>query len=196
MSEIRHRALDAAVRLVGSDGVRALTHGRVDAEACLPPGSTSNHFRTRAALVAGVIEWIAEGERLDGGDPEAIRTPKDLTRMLVHLIETQSGPLAFRTRARYSLFLDTVDQDAIAPLLRQRAIFEDWIRQLLVRIGGPGSEAGTLLLMASCDGLLLHRITVDPDAPIAGSVAAAVETALHRHHAMEAGKGSLTIDGS
>ena len=109
----RERLLDAAVRLVGSDGVRALTHGRVDTEAGLPPGSTSNHFRTRAALVAGVIEWIAKGERRDGGDPEAIRTPEDLTRMLVHLIEVQSGPLATRTRARYALFLDAVDQDAI-----------------------------------------------------------------------------------
>ncbi|MBE7700470.1 TetR family transcriptional regulator [Oerskovia sp. Sa1BUA8] len=178
MNETRRRALDAAVRLVGTDGVRALTHGRVDAAAGLPPGSTSNHFRTRAALVAGVIEWIAESERQDGGTPEEIRTAEDLSRMLVRLIEVQSGPLAARTRARYALFLDALDEDAITPLLHQRAVFEDWVRRLLVRIGGPRAEAGTLLLMASCDGLLLHRITVDPDAPILSSVTAAVETAL------------------
>ncbi|RXR22039.1 TetR family transcriptional regulator [Oerskovia turbata] len=178
MSETRRRALDAAVELVGNGGVRALTHGRVDAAAGIPPGSTSNHFRTRAALVAGVIEWIADGERQDGGAPEGIRTAEDLTRMLVEMIEVQSGPLAARTRARYALFLDATDTDALAPLLRQRAIFEDWIRRLLVGIGGAGADAGTLLLMASCDGLLLHRITVDPDAPVVASVTTAVETAL------------------
>ena len=122
------------MQLVGSEGVRALTHGRVDAAAGLPPGSTSNHFRTRAALVAGVIDWIAESEHLEAGAPEEIRTADDLVQMLVRIGEVQSGSLVTRTRARYALFLDAVDQDAIAPLLRQRAIFEDWIRQLLVRI--------------------------------------------------------------
>lgn len=55
----RRRVLDAAIELVGLSGVRALTHARVDAAAELPKGSTSNYFRTRAALVAGVIEHLA-----------------------------------------------------------------------------------------------------------------------------------------
>ena len=47
--------MNAAVELVGGQGIRALTHARVDAQAGLPLGSTSNHFRTRAALVAGLV---------------------------------------------------------------------------------------------------------------------------------------------
>src|SRR3712207_7033382 len=61
----RERALEAAVELLGAHGVRALTHARVDERAGLPPGSTSNWFRTRRALLAGVVERIAERERAD-----------------------------------------------------------------------------------------------------------------------------------
>jgi hypothetical protein len=72
-----------------------------------------------------------------------------------------------------------VDDDAVLPLRRQRRIFEEWTRSLLREIGGPKAAARAPMLMATCDGLLLHRITVDPDAPIAASVALAVATAVH-----------------
>ena len=65
MASTRDRALDAAVELVGEQGIRALTHARVDERAGLPKGSTSNWFRTRDALVAGVITWLAESERAE-----------------------------------------------------------------------------------------------------------------------------------
>lgn len=176
---IRIRALEAAVDLVGTEGVRALTHGRVDAAASLPPGSTSNHFRTRAALLSGVIDWIAESERAEGGFPAPITTERDLTDMLIRVMEIESGPRAARTRARYALFLEAVDDEAVAPLRRQRRIFEEWTRSILAAIGGPAAAERAPLLMAACDGLLLHRITVDPDAPVAASVALAVATAVH-----------------
>src|SRR4051794_36175539 len=124
MTKNRRQALDAAVELLGTEGVRALTHGRVDAAAQLPLGSTSNYFRTRAALVAGVIDWIAEQERADTGIPQ-IDTAEDLIGALTRMIEIQSGPLAARTRARYALFLEA-DADATAPLRAGRAHFEEW----------------------------------------------------------------------
>ena len=61
----RNRALEAAVELLGAEGVRALTHARIDDRAGLPSGSTSNSFRTRRALLGGVVDWIAERERAD-----------------------------------------------------------------------------------------------------------------------------------
>ncbi len=163
--------------LIGTEGLRSLTHGRVDAAAGLAPGSTSNHFRTRAALLQGVITWIAEQERGDIQVPE-IRSEEDFIAAFTRMIEVQSGPLAVRTRARYALFLDA-DPDAAAPLLAQRAVFEDWTRSILRSLGGAESAQRTPFLMAACDGILLHRITVDPHAPIAESVRLAVSAALH-----------------
>ncbi|WP_193596652.1 TetR/AcrR family transcriptional regulator [Microbacterium sp. YJN-G] len=176
MSSTRHRALEAAVDLVGTHGIRALTHGRIDAAASLPPGSTSNHFRTRAALLAGVIEWIAERERADAGIPD-ITTRDEFVSALSRMIAAQSGPLAARTRARYALFLEA-DDDAVRPLREQRAGMEAWVRGILSRLGGEDAAGRTAFLMATGEGLLLHRLTVDPDAPIEAVVARAIDAAL------------------
>jgi len=177
VSITRSRALDAAVELIGDEGLRALTHGRVDTAAGLPPGSTSNHFRTRAALVSGVVEWIASQERSDAAAP-TIQSPEELILALTRMIELQSGPLIRRTRARYALFLD-VDPEVAAPLHAQRAGFESWIRGFLTELAGPDAARRAPFLMAACDGLLLHRITVDPEAEIAEAIRLAVTTALH-----------------
>lgn len=176
MSSTRHRALEAAVDLVGTHGIRALTHGRIDAAASLPPGSTSNHFRTRAALLAGVIEWIAERERADAGIPD-ITTRDEFVSALSRMIAAQSGPLAARTRARYALFLEA-DDDAVRPLREQRMGMEAWVRSILTRLGGEAAARNATFLMATGDGLLLHRLTVDPDAPIEAVVSRAIDAAL------------------
>ncbi|REJ05967.1 TetR family transcriptional regulator [Microbacterium bovistercoris] len=176
MSRTRRQALDAAVTLIGTEGIRALTHGRVDAAASLPPGSTSNHFRTRAALIAGVIEWMARQERSDAGTPE-ITSRDDLVGALTRMIALQSGPLAGRTRARYALFLEA-DEDATAPLREQRIGMEMWIRSILLTLGGETAARRAPFLMAAGEGLLLHRITVDPEAPIEDVIARAVDATL------------------
>lgn len=176
MSSTRRRALDAAVTLVGTDGVRALTHARVDAAASLPPGSTSNHFRTRAALVAGVVEWIAAREREDAGLPE-IHTREQFIDGLSRMIATQSGPLAARTRTRYALFLEA-DDEASRPLREQRRGMEAWTRGILRELGGEEAAARTAFVMAAAEGLLFHLVTVDPGAPIEPVVTQAVDAAL------------------
>lgn len=163
--------------LIGTAGIRALTHGRVDTAAGLAPGSTSNHFRTRAALLHGVIGWIAEQERADVDVPE-IRSEDDLVTALTRVIEVQSAPpLAVRSRARYALFLEA-DPDTAAPLRAQREGFERWTQAILTSLGGPGAAERAPFLMATCDGLLLHRLTVDPQAPVAATIGLAVAGAL------------------
>ena len=62
VASTKGRALDAAIELLGTEGLRALTHVRVDLRAGLPKGSTSNYFRTRAALLTGVVDRILERE--------------------------------------------------------------------------------------------------------------------------------------
>src|SRR6188472_4390843 len=104
----RERALEAAVELLGVEGVRALTHVRVDQRAGLPTGSTSNWFRTRRALLVGVIDWIVERE-LEELDPLSVAADQGLDGFLDGLcgmVELQIEPYGVRTRARYALFLE------------------------------------------------------------------------------------------
>lgn len=161
----RERALETAVELLGAEGVRALTHARVDERAGLPPGSTSNWFRTRRALLGGIVDWIAEHERADF-DPAATPAITGLDQLIASwctLVELQTGPFAARTRARYALFLELAgDPDLGEPLRRQRREFERWTEQIVTAAGIADPAPATRALMALSDGLLLHRLTVDP----------------------------------
>ncbi|MFF2274625.1 TetR/AcrR family transcriptional regulator [Agromyces sp. NPDC058126] len=161
----RDRALDAAVEVLGAEGVRALTHARVDARAGLPPGSTSNWFRTRRALIAGVLDRIGEREQADL-DPSQLPLPRDpgeLIEAFVALLELQSGSFALRTRARYALFLElATDSELAAPLHRDRREFERLTERLVASAGIVEVVPTARALMALGDGLLFHRLTVDP----------------------------------
>ncbi|MEU9808024.1 TetR family transcriptional regulator [Mycobacterium sp. NPDC050853] len=53
----------AAIEVAGTLGVHGLTYRSVDAAANVPSGTTSNHFRTRDALLLGVIIEIEKLRR-------------------------------------------------------------------------------------------------------------------------------------
>lgn len=172
----RGRALKAAVELLGAEGVRALSHARVDDRAGLPPGSTSNWFRTRRALLAGIVDWIAECERTD---LQSAATPisevDELIEGLCAMAELQAGTFAARTRARYALFLELADDPELGePLRRQRKEFERWTEAIVVAVGIADPVPATRALMALGDGLLLHRLTVDPELDVRPAIERAV----------------------
>src|SRR3954451_700476 len=164
MPTTKERALGAAVEVLGTEGVRALSHTRVDARAGLPAGSTSNWFRTRRALLAGIVDRMAELERADF-DPSGLPVAPDAEGLidgLCAMAELQTGPFAVRTRARYALFLELAsDPELGAPLRRQRHEFERWTEQLVSAAGIPDPVPAARALMALGDGLMLHRLTVD-----------------------------------
>ena len=77
--------LDAAIETIGTAGVRGLTHRAVDDAAGLPQGSTSNHYRSREALLSGVAERFVERERAAFeaiARTEVVVTPDDLGRTI------------------------------------------------------------------------------------------------------------------
>jgi DNA-binding transcriptional regulator YbjK len=157
--------------------VRALTHARVDERAGLPAGSTSNWFRTRRALLAGVVDWIAERERTDfdpAGMP-AITRIDELVEGLCAMAQLQTGQFAARTRARYALFLELADDPELSePLRRQRREFERWTERIVLAVGIADPVPATRALMALADGLLLHRLTVDPELEMRPAIERAV----------------------
>lgn len=166
MANTRERALRAAVEEIGDHGMRGLTHARVDARAGLPRGSTSNWFRTRAALVAGVVAHLADEERAMAPASE-VATADDLVELMCTMVERASGPEAARTRVRLALSLEVAHSpDLRAPLEEQRSAFVAWTTDLLAQVGARDPQDAARTLLACANGLLFHRLTVEPDAQV------------------------------
>ncbi|MGY1618672.1 TetR/AcrR family transcriptional regulator [Geodermatophilus sp. SYSU D00691] len=159
MATTRSRVLDAAVDVLGAEGLRALTHARVDARAGLPKGSTSNHFRTRRALLSGVVEHLAAVQLQQASDAFEVATADDLVEGLCALVERATGPDRALTTARYALFVEAGhDADLREQLARGRATVEAPLVVALAGLGAPDPRAATAVVVPCVQGLLLRRI--------------------------------------
>ncbi|MEU4193671.1 TetR family transcriptional regulator [Kribbella sp. NPDC026611] len=167
MTSTRLRALDAAVELLGTQGLRALTHARVDAAAGLPPGSTSNYFRTRAALLSGVVDRIASLEAEALSMSFAPATAAEFVDIMCGAFDYLTRVNRVRTTARLILFLEgSHDAEIRAALSRGREALENIATEVLARLGASDPRAAARAVAAASEGLILHRIArhddVDP----------------------------------
>ncbi|MGK8467996.1 TetR/AcrR family transcriptional regulator [Nocardia cyriacigeorgica] len=64
-AERRVLIVEGAIELIATQGIRALTHRALDTALALPAGSTSYYFRTKRALLEGVVGRITERTRED-----------------------------------------------------------------------------------------------------------------------------------
>ncbi|MFF2009798.1 TetR/AcrR family transcriptional regulator [Streptomyces sp. NPDC058195] len=163
---------DAALGLLAERGMRGLTHRAVDERAGLPQGSTSNHARTRQALLEAAVRRLAErearvlapgelmagGARGDAGDRPGSGPPdgaRDLAAALaaaLHRYLTRHPDLLV---CRYELALEATRR----PELRE--FFDATGRQfrapllaLMTAAGSAEPERHTLSLVAWCEGLM------------------------------------------
>lgn len=189
----RTALLDAALDVVGARGLRALTHRAVDGAADVPPGSTSNVFRTRADLVAALLDRLLERElagweslvaSVDGpaaSRENAIATTAHLLARTVHAL---SGPARGLTLARQALFHEAAFDDDLqrrigAARARLTAQGTGWFAALGLRV----DAAGVSLVLDLVNGMLANRIAgsetgADPEAAlraVLGAVAGGAE---------------------
>jgi AcrR family transcriptional regulator len=138
------RLADAAIEVLGTEGMRALTHRAVDARAQLPQGTCSYHFPTRNALLTAALERIAELDLAESED-----------RDLASVLSAWAG--SPRTRARFMLMLDPqARRDLGDAATRLADAFVDRAERL------TGSRSRARLLIGLIDGLLLDELTRGP----------------------------------
>lgn len=164
----RRRALaDAGLQVLATEGARGLTHRAVDACAVVPPGTTSNYFRTRDLLIRALAERI--GERL-APDPDTLASREqvvpshalfaDYLRDIVRRLTTQRDA----TLALFELRLEAARNPEVA------AAMGSWLRHgfeadlaFNTAAGLPGGRHEIALFHYAMDGLLLDRLTVSVD---------------------------------
>ncbi|MEV4113843.1 TetR/AcrR family transcriptional regulator [Nonomuraea sp. NPDC049695] len=173
----REHIAGAAITVLAELGSRGLTHRAVDTAAGLPPGTTSRYFRTRDALMSGVIEEVTR--RLDArvtGYTVRPLAPGDLgealsTAMITTLAQNRHEPLAM-----FELHLESNRSPQLRGILAKALGAR---RDLIVRqcraagIGISGDDA--MLLETHATGILFTALTTGvPDDP-----AAAIRSAVH-----------------
>src|SRR5690348_16221423 len=102
----RDAVLAAAVEVLGSGGSRALTHRALDRAAGVAEGTTSNYFRTRKALVAGVLAYNSQAESEPIELPSGGLGVEELVALSAQRIDYLLGPGRSLTLARHALFLE------------------------------------------------------------------------------------------
>lgn len=162
MSDRRTRVLDAAIAVLGTAGLRQLTHRAVDAAADLPAGSTSNLFRTRDALLGGVLDRLQEretavwGRLLADGPP---RTVDEFAGKVGALLVDLTGPHRELPLARQAIFHEAAFradlQDRIAD--GERALV-DYGAGFLAPLGSTDPRGDLHAVLALIDGLLLLQL--------------------------------------
>jgi DNA-binding transcriptional regulator YbjK len=179
--ERRRRLADAGLSVLAREGARGLTHRAVDEAAGTPPGTASNYFRTRAALVAGLVARI--GERL-APDPEVVaelsRQPpsRALFAAYVRDIVARLSAAPEVTLALFELRLEGARRPEVGAVLHrwQREAFDADVA-FNQSAGLPGGPAEIALFHYALDGLLLDRLTtpLDPGTGTDAVVQALVE---------------------
>jgi DNA-binding transcriptional regulator YbjK len=158
---------DTAIAILAEVGAGGLTHRTVDAHAQLPPGTTSNFYRTRTALLqaaaerAAALHWeFVERIRTSAPDPHG---RAGLAEFLTRLVTSFDGETATRDLARMELFLEGKRQPELQPALED--IHEAAIRaaEVVVRSAGiPADSARVRMLARLLNGLVFDQLTL-PD---------------------------------
>src|SRR4051794_38170713 len=172
--------LRATLDLIRRDGLGAVTHRTVADASGVGLGSLTYYFASkqdllRAALRRLVAEDVA---RLRATAEELMATgasgPEIAARFAAVLEAQEAGGVA-----QFELYLEA----SRAPALRETAIESlrayAGVAELALRGAGvPDPAAAAAIVVATADGLGLHRLAAGPQAPAAGPVLATLWRAL------------------
>ncbi|MER7556032.1 TetR/AcrR family transcriptional regulator [Nocardioides sp. NPDC126508] len=180
MTDRRTALLDAALEIVGTQGMRGLTHRAVDAAAGVPAGSTSNLFRTREALILGIVErFIARERAMATGPYDAIDpSPEGVATAFGRFVQRALGPDRPVTLARYAILVETAQNPVLRKGLASGADQVDrWTLDILTRAGSQHPERDLGVLANYVTGLVLHELALpSPDLDAAARVRTLIDT--------------------
>ncbi|MER6711305.1 TetR family transcriptional regulator [Streptomyces sp. NPDC000877] len=182
-SDRRTLLADAALDVLADEGVRGLTHRAVDRKAAMPPGTTSAYFRTRAALLTGLVTRLvqldqAELQTLAESLPP-LRTVEELVDGMMLLARQRlTGEGRRRSLARYACAIESVrDRELREILVPRENAGRDAVRLFLAAHGVTDVENRSHALLICIDGLIFDRLVSGGEVPreaLEGLVAAAL----------------------
>lgn len=151
---------DTAITLLAERGMRGLTHRAVDEAAGLPPGSTSNLARTRAALLELTLSRLTELETKAVAvayESDAYDLP-ELPARIAEALHIQLEDRR-RTLARYELALEATRRPELRAIYdRAGRRFRDPAVAMLAALGSRDPVRHARRLVAFAEGLMFDAI--------------------------------------
>ncbi|MFF8293258.1 TetR/AcrR family transcriptional regulator [Streptomyces sp. NPDC016309] len=155
---------DAALDVLADEGMRGLTHRAVDRRAAMPPGTTSAYFRTRAALLTGLVTRLVHLDQAElhatAEELPPLRNREDLVDGMALLTRRRlTGEGRRRSLARHACAVESVRDPELRDILVPREnAGREAVRRFLTAHGVPDVENRTDTLLTCLDGLVFDRL--------------------------------------
>jgi AcrR family transcriptional regulator len=158
---------DTAIALLAERGLRGLTHRAVDEAAGLPSGSTSNHARTRGALLETAFARLCRLEAEvfeDAANPGGLLALPNLDPdSAADLVATQlHDTLTLRREqllARFELALEATRRPELRAIYDSAgSTFREPARALMTALGTPDPDRHSRSFIAWCEGLMFDSV--------------------------------------
>ncbi|MER5872420.1 TetR family transcriptional regulator [Streptomyces sp. NPDC002044] len=163
----RQRIVDAAIRVVGANGIAGLSHRSAAAEADVPLGSTTYHFKTLDDLLVAALRQANEGFARAVADSGALADPDtDLAAALARLLGEFLTADRGRAELEYELYLEALRRPALRPVAAQ------WCEGVARALAARTDPVTARALVAVVDGIGLQVLLTDAayDEPYAREV--------------------------
>ena len=163
--------MTAAVEQLAEEGMRGLTHRRVEQRAGVSQGLVKHHFGTLDGLIAAVVDHMAELE-LDAmmrvtpeQQAQALRTGTVPPQVWRAARESYAAVVARPelVRARFELYLHAGRHPELQAAIR--AGRERFLEAAAASLPSPDPRAAAQMVLALMNGLLLHQLSA-PEAEI------------------------------
>lgn len=167
--ERRQALLETTLRVIGEEGVDAVSHRRVAELAEVPLGSTTYWFASRQEMLTQALEQFArqEIESLRGVLAGVLDTRLSRARLVdefTGFLLRQLGETRWRTRAQYSLMQEAGRLPELEPVCRDwTGAWHEVLSEVFASLGAKSPELEARMFLAMLDGLLLGQLAVPDD---------------------------------
>ncbi|MET9382422.1 TetR family transcriptional regulator [Streptomyces sp. NPDC002928] len=154
--ERRQRIIDAAIRVVGEKGLAGLSHRSAAAEADVPLGSTTYHFKTLDELMVAALRQANEGFAKVVAARGGLADPRtDLAAELAALLGEWLAGDRTGVELEYELYLAALRRPALRP------VAAEWADGLAALLASRTDAMTARALVALMDGICLQVLLTD-----------------------------------
>ncbi|NUS76526.1 MAG: TetR family transcriptional regulator [Streptomyces sp.] len=154
--ERRQRIIDAAIRVVGEKGLAGLSHRTAAAEADVPLGSTTYHFKTLDELMVAALRQANEGFAKVIAARGGLEDPRaDLAAELAGWMGEWLAGDRTGVELEYELYLAALRRPALRP------VADEWTEQLVDLVARRTDPVTARALAALMDGICLQVLLTD-----------------------------------